>query len=315
LFSVFLPEVGAIGQYALGVDTPTYRLLKRLWPGLQRKKSEYRVSLSHDVDQPLGVVGKPWLRVIKAAGGDLVKRWDFELFAWRIIARARGHPELDPYNTFKFIMDVSERNGWKSTFFFKTGCSNPKFDEYYSLKDPWTRGLMRTIHERGHEIGLHPSYESYKDFRMLRAEYETLRRTADELGIFQEQWGSRQHYLRWENPTTWQILNAVGLDYDATLGFADHVGFRCGTCKEFPVFDLKKRQPMRLRERPLIVMDNTLLDSKYMGLSPGQTLNWIERLVSACRLYSGNLTLLWHNSSLLRGWQRRLYTELLEVCR
>lgn len=33
LFSAFLPEVGAIGKYALGVDTPTYRLLKRLWPG------------------------------------------------------------------------------------------------------------------------------------------------------------------------------------------------------------------------------------------------------------------------------------------
>jgi tRNA threonylcarbamoyl adenosine modification protein (Sua5/YciO/YrdC/YwlC family) len=34
LFSVFLPSVGAIGSYALGIDTPTYRLLKRLWPGL-----------------------------------------------------------------------------------------------------------------------------------------------------------------------------------------------------------------------------------------------------------------------------------------
>ncbi|MDW8056824.1 MAG: L-threonylcarbamoyladenylate synthase [Bacteroidia bacterium] len=33
LFSVFLPSVSAIGQYALGVDTPTYRLIKRLWPG------------------------------------------------------------------------------------------------------------------------------------------------------------------------------------------------------------------------------------------------------------------------------------------
>lgn len=33
LFSVFLPEIGAIGSYTVGVDTPTYRLLKRLWPG------------------------------------------------------------------------------------------------------------------------------------------------------------------------------------------------------------------------------------------------------------------------------------------
>jgi tRNA threonylcarbamoyl adenosine modification protein (Sua5/YciO/YrdC/YwlC family) len=34
LFSVFLPSVNAIGAYAAGVDTPTYRLLKQLWPGL-----------------------------------------------------------------------------------------------------------------------------------------------------------------------------------------------------------------------------------------------------------------------------------------
>ena len=33
LFSVFLPNVAAIGQYALGLDTPTYRLLRQLWPG------------------------------------------------------------------------------------------------------------------------------------------------------------------------------------------------------------------------------------------------------------------------------------------
>lgn len=33
LFSVLLPTVGAIGQYALGLDTPTYRLLRQLWPG------------------------------------------------------------------------------------------------------------------------------------------------------------------------------------------------------------------------------------------------------------------------------------------
>ncbi|MCS7188928.1 MAG: L-threonylcarbamoyladenylate synthase [Bacteroidia bacterium] len=33
LFSIFLPDVGSIGYYAVGVDTPTYRLIRRLWPG------------------------------------------------------------------------------------------------------------------------------------------------------------------------------------------------------------------------------------------------------------------------------------------
>lgn len=286
--------------------------IKRLWPNLERKKQTYQVCLSHDVDEPLSVVGKSWHTVLRNVAGDLIKRQNIKLAVQRLMVRSRGDYDRDPSNTFAFIMDTSERYGLKSTFFFKAGCSNPRFDANYSLDNPCVQKLIQTIYARGHEIGLHPSYETYNNYELMRAEYEKLIHSAERLGISQERWGSRQHYLRWENPTTWQILDEIGINYDATLGFADHIGFRCGTCKEFPVFNLKTRQALRLRERPLLAMDTTLLADKYMGLKQEQILEQITRLGKICCQYGGELSLLWHNTSLVEESQQSLYIKIVK---
>jgi hypothetical protein len=97
------------------------------------------------------------------------------------------------------------------------------------------------------------------------------------------------------------------------LGFTDYIGFRCGTCRDFPVFNLKTREPLRLRERPRIAMDTTLLVLQYMALRPEQAIEWVERLSSTCRRFGGILSLLWHNNSLIEPWQRELYLEALEM--
>jgi len=287
--------------------------MKRLWPGLKRKEWSYQVYLSHDIDHPLGVVNKSWLQVVKNIGGDLIRRKDVDLAFRRFKAKLTRDYSIDPFNTFSFIMDLSEQYGLKSSFYFKTGFSNEQFDESYSLNSPWMEKLLRNIYERGHEIGLHTSYDAYNDPNRTRSEFEALLRVADKLNVVQRQWGGRQHYLRWENPVTWQIWEDAGLDYDSTLGFADHVGFRCGTCRDFPVFNLKTREPLRLRERPLIAMDTTLLVPQYMALRPEQAIEWIERLSSTCRRFAGTFSLLWHNTNLVQAWQRRLYLKILEA--
>lgn len=287
--------------------------MKRMWPELKRKQRSYQIFLSHDVDHPIGAVNKPWLQVLRNAAGDLVRRKDVHLAVRRLAAKCVGDEDADPYNTFDFIMDVSERYGLKSTFYFKAGMSNSRFDENYTLDVPWTQSLMQRIHERGHEIGLHPSYENYKDIGRLKTEFTKLLDTAEKLGIKQTKWGSRQHYLRWRNPTTWQNGEEAGLDYDATVGFTDNIGFRCGTCHEFPVFNLETKRTLRLRERPLIVMEMTLLDQKYMALESEQVIEWLERLSKACRRCGGTFSLLWHNTYLIQSWQRKLYLEVVEV--
>jgi len=129
------------------------------------------------------------------------------------------------------------------------------------------------------------------------------------LGIEQSAWGGRQHYLRWSNPETWGNWEAAGLDYDATLMFPEKIGFRCGSCYEYPVFDLVHRQQLRLRERPTMVMDVTLLS--YMGLSMARAEREAVGLVETVRRFSGDFGLLWHNHLLVGNNTRRLYLRVL----
>jgi peptidoglycan/xylan/chitin deacetylase (PgdA/CDA1 family) len=283
--------------------------LQRLWPSLQRRPRSYSADLSCDVDVPFSAVGRPWRRMALSLGADLVKRRAPGLAWRRLSAKLAGGAgiHLDPNNTFEFMMATGERRGLKTTFFLKAGVSEPLFDEAYSLEAPPVAPVLREIHARGHELGLHPSYHTYRDSRRLNSEFATLLKAAERLGIRQAAWGGRQHYLRFAAPETWRGYVSAGLSYDATLAHADQPGFRCGTCYDFPVYDLEQCCPLPLRERPLTVMELTLLDGEYLGLAAEQAYDRITRLAAICRRFNGRFSLLWHNNALLTRARQQLY--------
>jgi peptidoglycan/xylan/chitin deacetylase (PgdA/CDA1 family) len=284
--------------------------LQRLWPRLQRRARSYAVDLSCDVDVPFSAVGRPWRRMVLSLGADLLKRRAPDLALRRLSAKFAGGGvgiERDPNNTFDFMMKTGERHGLKTTFFLKAGVSDPLVDEEYSLESPPVAVLLREMHARGHELGLHPSYHTYRDSARLKTEFTTLLKAAEYLGIRQDGWGGRQHYLRFAAPETWRGYASAGLSYDATLAHADQPGFRCGTCYDFPVYDLEQRRTLPLRERPLTVMELTLLDREYLGLAAEEAYQRIARLAAICRRFKGRFSLLWHNNALLTRTRQRLY--------
>ena len=288
--------------------------MKRLWPNLERKKREFQVYLSHDVDWPLGIAGNNPLRVLKTAAGDVLKRKDFYLSMRRLKSLAKvsmGNVDADINNTFDFIMDLSERKGLRSAFYFIADHTAGEVDGIYHLDNPWIRKLMRKIHKREHEIGLHASYNSFRNPDQIKKEFKRLILVAEEENIYQESWGGRQHYLRWEAPATWQAWEEAGLTYDSTLTYADRVGFRCGVCFEYPVFNLLQRKTLKLRERPLIIMEGTMFGKEYMGLSHEESISLLRRLVETCKLFNGHFSLLWHNSSLLSKRELELYSNVI----
>jgi hypothetical protein len=288
--------------------------LRRRWPRLERPPASYRLALTHDVDRPLSFLGRGLGGFAKQLGADLLVRRDPRLMAQRVrswAGIASGDHRLDPDNTFDFLMAVSERHGLASAFYFLATEEVSFIDGYYTLAHPWIRRLIATMHRRGHEIGLHAGIRTYRDADRTKAEFARLRAVALECGVRQDCWGGRQHYLRWENPATWANWEAAGLDYDSTLTFADHVGFRAGTCHEFHPFDLRERRRLRLRERPLIVMDATALE--YMRISRDAAAAMALDLARQCRRHRGTLTLLWHNSRLQTARERRWYEALIEA--
>jgi uncharacterized protein DUF7033 len=289
-----------------------WNAIHTLWPAVVRRPSIFRLRLTHDVDQPWAALGQRALIVARATAGDLVRRRDPELAALRarsFLDARLGRVDRDPLNTFDLLMETSERHSLRSTFYFMAGNASDPFDSPYRLSDPPIARLLRRIHDRGHEVGLHAGYGSYLSAERIRAEFDTLRAACRAVGFDQPTWGVRQHFLRFENPETWRSQEAAGLDHDSTLGFADHVGFRAGTCREYPAFDLLGRRKLKLREHPLLVMDTTFF--AYMALDLDEAAARTRALVDLCRRHSGDAVLLIHNSSLAGARRRAQYRDLV----
>lgn len=107
-------------------------------------------------------------------------------------------------------------------------------------------------------------------------------------------------------------LAAANLDYDTSLGYADRPGFRCGTSFEYPMFDLEHGRKLKLRQRPLVLMECSVIDNAYMGLGyTEEALAYMTLIKDRCFLFGGDFTLLWHNSHLGNIEDKRFYLELL----
>ncbi len=293
-----------------------WALLVRLWPGLQRRTRPWRMVVTHDVDAPFSYAFLSGRRLLRRLAGDLLRRGSPRLAMrtahdwWSVKA---GDLARDPYNRFDWMMAESERRGLTSAFYFICSDKRDPVDGDYPLEHPLIGALMQRIAARGHEIGLHGSYHSGDNGRLLRDELGRLREQCERHGIRQPAWGGRQHYLRWQTPGTIRHWNDAGLAYDSTLGFPERPGFRCGTCHEFPAFDLASQQPLRVRERPLIVMECSVVDPAYMDLGEGAAaLDAMLSLKRTCRRFGGDFVLLWHNSYLVTATQRELYQGVLD---
>lgn len=103
------------------------------------------------------------------------------------------------------------------------------------------------------------------------------------------------------------------MTYDSTMSYADHAGFRCGTCHEYPAFDPVKQETVKLRIRPLIAMECTVLDQKYMGLTrTADAYDVFMKLKNACKSVGATFTLLWHNTQFTTQQQRELYEAVIK---
>ncbi|WP_371872842.1 polysaccharide deacetylase family protein [Notoacmeibacter sp. MSK16QG-6] len=290
--------------------------LSTRFPSLRLRRSKFRMHVSHDVDAPsefgLGM-SMPWIKGVVRQVRKRRNAKGLTVAAHRLVRTPRSIEPSDPMNTFEYLMAQSEMRGLKSAFYFFGGRTDPRSDAGYSLSHPAIQSLLKEIHARGHEIGLHPSYRTYLAPDVLAAEAQSLFDNCRQLGIEQEQWGGRMHFLRWRWPDTARAWNDAGMSYDSTLGFADKAGFRCGTSHEYTAFDPIRRKQMSLRLRPLIVMECTVVARRYMGLGYSEAAyELIFRLKDRCRKFGGGFSFLWHNSHFTSADDYALYEAALD---
>ena len=130
--------------------------IEMLWAMLQklgfqgeRKKRESRLLITHDVDDPWRWNGP--VKIARSLMGDLLVRKQVGLFfrnALKIVSVLLRRSK-DPYDTFDYLMDISEKHHAKSYFFFMAGGITPH-DKRYVPSNKKIRKLIQSIHSRGH---------------------------------------------------------------------------------------------------------------------------------------------------------------------
>ncbi len=252
--------------------------------GVEPLRDGFLVALTHDVDL-LGVGGFPAALRRLARG-----RWR-ESLAYVLDALARRDPA--------FRLD---RMGPASTCFFLVRQEDPH-DGYPKRYQPaLPRSLERAV-EDGREIGLHASYTA-------RDRPEGI---AEEAALLDSPQGLRHHYLRSAPDRLAADMRTGGLRYDSSIGWPSRPGLRAGTPYPYRLWDPERREPGAW-ELPLVLMDATLAEERYLGLEPDAAFDLAVETLEPVARYGGAVSILWHPPShhpiLSQGYDR-LYERLL----
>lgn len=255
---------------------------------------KFAICLTHDVDDiypPLIHTLASSVTCIKKFNiKDLVSQWSQQI----------SKNKKSPYRNFDQIMHLEDKYNAKSTFYFMA--TERDLKRVYNIKD--IEDDLKAIINNGWDIGLHTGYYSYDNVEEIIQEKQRLE---DMIG--QQVMGCRNHYLRFNTPTTWELLARAGFKYDTTYGYPDAVGFRNGTCWPFKPYGLNNSSQIDIMEIPLNMMDGTLFG--YMNLDLHQAKEKTIKLIDVVRELHGVLTVLWHNS--IFNWPyRQQWAELYE---
>jgi hypothetical protein len=262
-------------------------------------KKKFHVCLSHDVDRT-----KKTFQFLTHFLRSLKNR-QFKAAIYQI----ESVFQESHYWCFEKIMEAERKLGLRSTFFFlnETYPFNPlrlsswRFAlGYYDLFDPKLQAVIRELDRQGWEVGLHGSFNSFKDIELLRKEKSDLEGILGHAVL-----GIRQHYLNLDQHT-WTRQAEAGFLYDASFGFTRDIGFKDNKFHPFkPILD------RNFFVMPLALMDGCVMRKRDPLSEAINVINLADEK-GAC------LVLNWHqerfNEKEFPGWMD-IYLHLIKECR
>ncbi len=280
------------------------KVLAKQFPSIQLKQSTAAFVLSFDIDVAYAYQNRSLKRI---AGGIIKKVFKFQFNDLIDQLLTLLHLKKDMYDTFDYILNCIDQN--KSLFFFNMGSYNT-YDKNPSYKNKTFRKVIQRIHTK-HITGLHPSYASNSNKKLIEKEKHWLEEIVNDKVVF-----NRQHYLKLQLPYTYRNLIENDMQHDFTIGYHDAYGFRAGTCKPFLFFDLEKNEATNLRLFPFAIMEGILNDVMKLSISEAKKI--IIDLINVVAENNGVFIPLWHNSTLSnkehwKGWREVFECMLDEI--
>lgn len=257
------------------------------------KNRKPRVSLTWDIDNPWKYRHKSFY---KMAGGFLKDLFQIK----REEVRERFEALLfkkDVNDTYEEIFRLCPPD--ITAFFFLIEGEKPE-DSAFSSKTPEFRKLIQDISHRGYTVGIHPSYDSYKNKEIIR---NAIAQLQDITGA--PVTDSRQHFLRFHLPDTFRNLYQYGIRREYSYCFTHSIGFPNGMMTDYPWFDLMAETETDLMICPSLLMDRTIVS--YLGEPDAVVLAKVDFMLSAVQKMGGIFRMILHNEVLSESaeWKGR----------
>lgn len=288
--------------------------MNELWPSLKRKKRGFRKLISCDVDHPVDLVANVLFKTTKRIIARLIRDKEPKLAVLdglNYVAKKFNSDIFDSYRkNIDWIMKVNSEMGNKVAFNFIPIQTNSQYDDENIFNNYKIKKLLKNIHEEKHEIGIHPGYDTFKSDFLFKQSVNEFKKILISLNIPINYLGGRQHYLRYDVSKTPHLWDNNGLDYDSSIAYSSMTGFKSGVCYEYRMYDLVNRKPLKLKQRPLIVMDYPIIHDESLGYSEA-SLNRYLYFKEVCKKFNGDFTLLWHNSFFIHESDRKFYLEII----
>ncbi|HGE72244.1 TPA: hypothetical protein ENX78_15500 [Candidatus Poribacteria bacterium] len=284
-----------------------------------KNNSPYAVVLSHDLDSlPLRDITIPLHQLLNAFGSrgfinkvSLIKNSLVDMF----LIPSDSNWQLSCW------LDKEREYNCSSTFFIAGNTKRRlRSDPYYWLSSKIIHNgqkirlsdLAKSFEDIGWEIGLHGSYNSYKDENLLRKERDLLvKQTGCNIK------GIRHHNLRFDVKETWKIHENLGFTYDTTLGYNEVNGFRAGIAFPFNPYDFHTEREYNLLELPMSIMDGSFFCNYGENIDAQKAILRCKKMINAVEETGGMLVVNFHpnfyQTTLPDSW--KLYKYILDYAR
>lgn len=263
---------------------------------------EFKFISTIDVDNLYAFRGKPLLRNVGGAIKDLM-RFDTAMFMARLASVLFG--KKDPFDKYEEQIKLATETGTPLIYFFLYK-NNTEFDRTIRPGHPLFIQLFDKLKREKVSFGIHPSYFSSDTNDGIKTETDLLSEHSKQNTIL-----SRQHYLRFNIKITPLYLEAAGIQFDFTMGFASASGFRAGTTLPFYYYNFEREEALHVMAVPFALMDGAYYI--YANAKIEEAKQDIELLIEETKKVNGLFVTVFHERSfteqLYPGW-RRLYSQI-----
>ncbi len=298
---------GFLHQPLINIWLEDFRaLLEEKFTGLSLKKNKFSFLPTYDIDIAWGYKH----RGFKIHTANVIR--SFLTGKWKI-AKARikavNNKQADPYEAYEWMDDLHQKFKLHPVYFFLVADIKGKYDKNTNVHVPEFQQLIKAIAER-YRTGIHPSWYSGDHHAHLKSEKEWLENILQKEIII-----SRQHYLRFHLPHTFQCLLNIGIKEEYSMGYGSINGFRASIASPYYWYDLEKEESTSLLIHPFCFMDaNSFYEQKFSATQAFEELIQYYRTV---KNINGTMIIIWHNNFLgtveeVSGW-REVYEQFIET--